>query len=134
MSAPTEGFVRAGDAGAADGFVRAGNLGAADLAPGELRAVTLADGERLCIGNHAGELFAVHDVCPHAEFPLSEGALYANGELECCFHGAKFDCRSGAVLRGPAEDPVATWEVRVMDGAVWVRPDNTTADGERKRT
>lgn len=133
MSAPTEGLVRVGDSDASDGFVRAGDLGAADLAPGELRAVTLDSGERLCVGNHAGELFAVHDVCTHAEFPLSEGALYANGELECCFHGAKFDCRSGEVLRGPAEEPVATWEVRVMDGTVWVRPGNTTVDGERKR-
>ncbi len=130
MSAPAEGFVRAGD------------LGAADLAPGELRAVQLAGGERLCIGNHDGELFAVRDVCPHAEFPLSEGALYANGELECCFHGAKFDCRSGAVLRGPADEPVATWDVRVMDSAVWVRaraavrdgvPDGATVDLLRKR-
>lgn len=103
------------------GFIRVDGVSAANLAPGELRGVTLREGLRICVGNHAGALFAVRDVCPHAEFPLSEGALYATGELECCFHGARFNCLSGAVLRGPAEDPLTTYEVQVIDGVLWIR-------------
>jgi 3-phenylpropionate/trans-cinnamate dioxygenase ferredoxin component len=106
---------------AADGFVPLDGIAAADLAPGELRIATLPNGTRLCVGVHEGVLFAVKDECPHAEFPLTEGTLYANGELECCWHGARFDCRSGAVLRGPAEDPLVRYEIEARDGALWVR-------------
>jgi nitrite reductase/ring-hydroxylating ferredoxin subunit len=106
---------------AADGYVRLDGLTAAELAPGELRTAALPNGTKLCVGSHEGALFAVKDECPHAEFPLSEGTLYPNGELECCWHGARFDCRSGAALRGPTEDPLMLFEVEVRDGALWVR-------------
>lgn len=106
---------------AADGFVRLDGIAAPEVQPGALRTATLPNGTRLCLGRHEGALFAVKDECPHAEFPLSEGTLYASGELECCWHGARFDCRSGAVLRGPAEDPLVRFEVEERDGAIWAR-------------
>ncbi len=105
----------------ADGFVRLGGIVAADVAEGTLVTATLPNGTRLCVGTHEGSVFAVKDECPHAEFPLSEGTLYPSGELECCWHGARFDCRSGAVLRGPAEDPLVRFEVEVRDGVLFAR-------------
>jgi 3-phenylpropionate/trans-cinnamate dioxygenase ferredoxin component len=105
----------------ADGFVRLGGIAVSDIAAGTLHIATLPNGTRLCVGSHDGVLFAVKDECPHAEFPLSEGTLYPTGELECCWHGARFDCRSGAVLRGPAEDPLVRFEVEVRDGALFAR-------------
>lgn len=106
---------------AADGFVRVDGVAAADLAAGALVQAALPNGTRLCIGRHEGALFAVKDECPHAEFPLSEGSLYPSGELECCWHGARFDCRTGAVLRGPADLPLVRYDIEERDGAVWVR-------------
>ncbi len=88
---------------------------------GELRQAALPNGTKLCVGKHAGTWFAVKDSCPHAEFPLSEGTLYPNGELECCWHGARFDCATGAVLRGPADDPLVRFEVTEAEGALYVR-------------
>lgn len=105
----------------ADGFVRLDGVASADLAPGALVQATHPNGTRVCVGRHEGALFAVKDECPHAEFPLSEGSLYANGELECCWHGARFDCRTGAVLRGPAEEPLVRFDVEEREGGVWVR-------------
>ena len=93
------------------------------LASGDLRAARLADGTSLCVGNADGQLFAVRDECPHSAFPLSSGQLLAGGRLECGWHGAQFDCRTGAVLEGPADDPLVRFEVRAEDGGVWVRPD-----------
>jgi 3-phenylpropionate/trans-cinnamate dioxygenase ferredoxin component len=90
-------------------------------AAGELRAARLADGTPLCVGNADGQLFAVRDECPHASFPLSNGQLMPGARLECGWHGAQFDCRTGAVLEGPAEDSLVRYEVREMDGTVWVR-------------
>ncbi len=94
----------------------------ATLAAGELRAARLADGTPICVGNSDGLLFAVRDECPHSAFPLSNGTLLAGGVLECGWHGAHFDCRTGAVLEGPAEDPLVRFEVRAEDGGVFVRP------------
>ena len=106
-----------------DGLVRVEGITAAAVESGTLYSATLPNGNRLCIGRHAdGEkVFAVKDSCPHQEYPLSEGTLYENGELECCWHGARFDCRTGAVLRGPAEHPLVRFDVEERDGALWVR-------------
>ena len=91
------------------------------LASGELRAVTLADGTKLCVGNFDGSWFVAPDACPHSAFPLSQGTLLADGTLECGWHGARFDCRSGAVVRGPATQPLSCWAVRVAGNGVWIR-------------
>ena len=106
---------------ATEGAVRVDGLRPDAVAEGTLVGVTLSNGARLCFGRHAGALFAVKDSCPHNEYPLSEGTLYANGELECCWHGAKFSCVTGEVLRGPAEDPLVRYHVEEREGAMWVR-------------
>jgi 3-phenylpropionate/trans-cinnamate dioxygenase ferredoxin component len=36
--------------------------------------------------------------------------------VTCACHGSKFDVSSGAVLQGPAQEPVHTYETRVEDG------------------
>lgn len=106
---------------ASDGFEPLAGVRATDLNDGALQQATHPNGTTLCVGRHSGALFAVKDHCPHAEFPLSEGTLYANGELECCWHGARFDCRSGAVLRGPADQALIRYDVEEREGVVFVR-------------
>lgn len=88
---------------------------------GEVRQVVLGDGRKLCVGRHEEAWFAFLDECPHAGFPMSEGSLSAQGGLECCWHGATFDCRTGAVTRGPAEDPLVRFETQWVDETLWVR-------------
>jgi 3-phenylpropionate/trans-cinnamate dioxygenase ferredoxin subunit len=106
---------------ATDGFVRLAGLEPDDVAEGQLVPAALPNGTALCIGRFRGTLFAAKDSCPHAEFPLSEGTLYPDGEVECCWHGARFDCRTGAVRRGPAEEGWVRFEIEERDGGVWVR-------------
>lgn len=107
---------------ATEGFARLDGVAASDVTPGTLHAATLPNGTRLCVGRLGDALFAVKDHCPHAEFPLSEGTLYPSGELECCWHGARFDCRTGAVLRGPAEEPLVRFDIEARaGGALWAR-------------
>ena len=105
----------------AEGFVRVERLKPASVPSGTLVPAKLPNGTALCLGRFNGALFATKDSCPHSEFPLSEGTLYPDGALECAWHGARFDCRTGAVLRGPAEDPLVRFDVEERDGAVWVR-------------
>jgi len=92
----------------------------ATIAPGELRATRLADGTPVCVGNADGQLFAVRDECPHSAFPLSNGTLLPGARLECSWHGAQFDCRTGDVLEGPADEPLTRYAVRTDSGGVFV--------------
>ncbi len=102
------------------GFIRVASL--RDVPEGELHAVE-AGQVRLCLVNLGqGEVRAVSDVCPHQGFPISAGELHgAEGAVECVWHGARFDCRTGAVLDGPATDDLPVYEVKVEDEDVWVR-------------
>lgn len=94
----------------------------ADLPEGGLLGVSRSDGTEICLFNHGGAVGAVGNVCTHAEFLLSDGALRSDGMLECVWHGARFDCRTGRVCRGPAEDPVPVFPVRIDNGRVLVGP------------
>ncbi|MBX9638561.1 MAG: non-heme iron oxygenase ferredoxin subunit [Mycobacteriaceae bacterium] len=60
---------------------------------------------------------AIDDRCTHAGASLAAGEV-CDGEVTCPRHGAVFDVRSGEAIGPPAEDDVATWPVRVVDGRV----------------
>jgi 3-phenylpropionate/trans-cinnamate dioxygenase ferredoxin subunit len=83
-------------------------------------SVVLSSGERVCLIRRGREVSALHDQCTHQGMPLSEGEVLADGTIECPWHGARFDCITGAVRRGPAEDDVRAWGVRVEGDDVLV--------------
>ena len=99
-------------------FERVATLG--DIADGELLGVPLASLERVCLVRHGDEVTALADRCSHAEFALSAGDLLADGTVQCGWHGARFDRRTGEVRQGPACKGVATYAVQVRDEAIWV--------------
>ena len=103
-----------------DGFVRAAAFG--EIEAGLPRGVVLSDGRRVCLVRHGDEVLAVDDRCPHRDFALSGGDLVEPCVLECPWHGARFDVRTGAVLSGPSTDDLGTYPVQVTDGAVFVGP------------
>ncbi len=65
------------------------------------------------------EVFAIHDVCSHAEIPLSEGDVEGT-TLECWRHGSRFDLRTGKPTGLPATIPVPVYPVRVEGTDVYV--------------
>jgi 3-phenylpropionate/trans-cinnamate dioxygenase ferredoxin subunit len=102
-----------------DGFVPVARL--ADLPAGALLGARTPDGTGVCLALVGGAVCALRDTCSHQAFPLSAGELAPDGSVECAWHGARFDARTGAVRRGPACEPVTPYEVRVVDGMVYVR-------------
>jgi 3-phenylpropionate/trans-cinnamate dioxygenase ferredoxin subunit len=92
------------------------------LPEGELLGAVLSDGTPVCLYNLDGVIGAVGDVCTHAEFAMSDGVLHGDGTLECVWHGARFDCRTGAVRRGPAIEPLPAFAVRVEGDRILVGP------------
>jgi nitrite reductase/ring-hydroxylating ferredoxin subunit len=73
----------------------------------------------VAVFNVGGTLFAISDICTHAEASLSEGRV--DGEsVECPLHGACFDLRTGEALTPPAVEPVQTFPVAVQGDAIYV--------------
>ena len=70
--------------------------------------------EDVCVARIGDEVFAVADICSHAEASLSEGDI-KDYKIECWLHGAEFDLRSGDVLTPPAFEAIETYAV-VRDG------------------
>ncbi len=90
----------------------------AEIAPGELLRVEVA-GRLVCLANVDGAIYAVDDDCTHISGPLDQGEL-EGCVLTCPLHLARFDVRTGHVLRGPARDDLPTFAVRVEGGDVYV--------------
>jgi 3-phenylpropionate/trans-cinnamate dioxygenase ferredoxin component len=61
-----------------------------------------------------GSFYAFGDTCTHRRCPLSKGELEGT-TVTCPCHGSQFDVTTGAVLRGPAEDPVGSYPM-TMEG------------------
>ena len=88
---------------------------------GELRAVSTDIGA-VVLANVDGDFYALEDRCSHQDYPLSAGELEGD-ELECPFHGARFDVCSGRALQLPAITPVRSFQVDVRDGDIHIRLD-----------
>ena len=77
---------------------------------------------RVSVARIDGRLYAFDDLCTCADraCPLS-GGLLTGSTLMCQCHGSQYDITAGAVLRGPATEPLATYEVRERAGKIQVR-------------
>jgi metal-sulfur cluster biosynthetic enzyme/nitrite reductase/ring-hydroxylating ferredoxin subunit len=63
---------------------------------------------------------AIEDNCTHATKPLAGGEVTGN-EIECPFHGAKFDIKTGEALCLPASASIGIFEVEVRDDEIYAR-------------
>ena len=68
--------------------------------------------KRLALFNLGGEFYAIDDTCPHADGPLSEGSIEGE-EVECPWHGSRFNIKTGGVTAPPAVESVTRYNVRV---------------------
>src|SRR5437867_1185601 len=98
-------------------FVRVAST--TELPPGGKKLLDI-DGRAVALFNVDGTFYAIDDVCTHDGGPLAEGQLHGC-EIECPRHGARFDVRTGAALCMPAFKPVATHQMLVENGVVFVR-------------
>ncbi|MGY1815230.1 non-heme iron oxygenase ferredoxin subunit [Blastococcus sp. SYSU D00820] len=83
----------------------------------ELRDVDVA------VVRSGGELYALEDLCSHAEVALSEGDVEVTDgvpTIECWLHGSCFDLRTGEPTNLPATEPVSVYPVRVEGDDVLV--------------
>jgi 3-phenylpropionate/trans-cinnamate dioxygenase ferredoxin subunit len=70
------------------------------------------EGQAICLAKSGGEVFALEDVCSHAEVSLSEGEV-EDFTVECWLHGSRFDLRTGKPSGLPATKPVSVYPTTV---------------------
>lgn len=96
--------------------------------------ISLMDTPVVVFRDGSGRARALLDRCPHRNMPLSLGKVAADGCLECCYHGWRFDgagtCAAvpGLLEGAEAAAPnraVPAYPVRERDGFVWVWPETT---------
>jgi nitrite reductase/ring-hydroxylating ferredoxin subunit len=106
-------------------WIRAGTLE-------ELKAkgMTVVHGPRgpLLVACNGSGCFALDNRCPHLGFPLHRGSV-SDGILTCHWHHARFDLASGGGFDLWADD-LATAEVELHGGEVWVAAEPRYADGD----
>ena len=89
-----------------------------ELPAGSMKKFSLKEKEVLIINSHSG-LSGLDARCTHAGAPLEEGTL--EGEtLTCPWHGSQFRITDGAVIRGPAARPLATFTETIKEGWVFI--------------
>ncbi len=98
------------------GFIKVAET--SEVEEGELVSIEV-EGEPVCLTKVEGVIYAFTDNCTHISGPLNEGEL-KGFVLECPWHFAEFDVRTGKVLRGPARQDLYTYSVKIEDDAIYI--------------
>ena len=90
-----------------------------DIQPSHMKEVQV-DGEYICVVNIEGKYYAISNICTHEGGPLADGTL-EGFEVECPWHGSKFDVRTGEVMSPPASEPEPTYQVKVDGNSILIK-------------
>ncbi len=106
-----------------------------DLGDSHVTVVETTPHGTIAVGMSAGKPFAVSNRCRHLFASLGDGQVTTEGCLQCPWHAARYDVKTGKMVRGPqgAFKPLAgvikstagaialkTFPVELRDGAIWL--------------
>jgi naphthalene 1,2-dioxygenase ferredoxin component len=89
-----------------------------EIAEGEMIEVACG-GRELALYRVDSRIYATDALCTHGAARLCYGFLEGYS-IECPLHQGAFDIRSGAAMRAPAEEPLATYGVEIEEGEVYI--------------
>ena len=90
-----------------------------EIIPGQMKKVSV-NGNEILVINIEGNYFAIDDTCTHAGATLSEGKL-EDSTITCDWHGAKFDCKNGKLIKFPGEiNDLISYKVIVESDDVFI--------------
>ncbi len=99
-------------------------LGPGDAIPNDFVVPYYLDDlkRRISVARVDDRLFAFDDLCTCAEKPCPlSGGLLTGTTLMCQCHGSRFDVTTGALINGPAVEPLNVYEVQEVDGEIQIR-------------
>jgi len=88
------------------------------LVDGEAKSFMVRD-QIIILAKWDGKIHALSGECTHDGNDL-DGSTVADGQIECPRHGAKFDIMTGNVLRMPAVVGLHKFEVKEVNGEIFV--------------
>ncbi len=91
----------------------------ADIPPLSGRVVRTKNGDIALFHAGDGNFYAIDNRCPHKGGPLSEGIVH-DCHVTCPLHNWVLNLKTGKA-EAPDEGKVATYEVKVKDGAVYLK-------------
>ena len=98
-----------------------------DLAPGTAKRLVI-DGVAVAVVRIDDDVYAIGDVCSHANVSLSEGEVWCDErEIECPKHGSTFSLTTGEPETLPATQPVPVFRTEVEGGKVTIHVDGGAA-------
>ncbi|AKP92224.1 non-heme iron oxygenase ferredoxin subunit [Achromobacter ruhlandii] len=80
------------------------------------------DGQKICLYNLDGEVFATDNQCTHGDAALSDGLIQEGGLIECPLHEGTFDIRTGKAKGAPCTQDLHCHEIKVEGGVIYLRP------------
>jgi 3-phenylpropionate/trans-cinnamate dioxygenase ferredoxin subunit len=118
-------YIRAGEESAFEPVASVG-----ELAEGTVLQRVRSRGDAICLVRYNGEISALSDICTHQHFSMSQGDLLEDGTLQCAWHGARYNCRTGEVKQVPATSPLPVFQVRLEGDTILVGPRCQRIDGK----
>jgi nitrite reductase/ring-hydroxylating ferredoxin subunit len=92
---------------------------ASGVAEGDATAFEV-EGAQIGVARIEGALYGFSDVCTHRGCTLVAGGELDGTEIECECHGSVFDVATGAVIEGPATEPIEVYPAREVDGQIQI--------------
>ena len=90
-----------------------------DIQPSQMKEVEV-NGEKACLANVEGKYYAIGNICTHLGGPLAQGKLEGY-EVQCPWHGSRFDIRTGKVARPPAMRSEPTYEIKTENDNILLK-------------
>ena len=91
-----------------------------ELADGTARKFVV-DGVAVAVVRIGDDVYAIGDVCTHANVSLADGEVWCDErELECPKHGSAFHLETGEPSTLPATQPAKVYFASVVDGQIVV--------------
>jgi nitrite reductase/ring-hydroxylating ferredoxin subunit len=88
-----------------------------DVPEGEMKIVFK---DLVAVANAEGKFHAFGNICPHAGGPIGDGFL-EGCIVECPWHAAQWDIRTGEALTALATADIPLFEVRVVDDDIEIK-------------
>jgi nitrite reductase/ring-hydroxylating ferredoxin subunit len=88
-----------------------------EVSEGEMKIVFQ---DLVAVANAEGKFYAFGNICPHAGGPIGDGFL-EGCIVECPWHAAQWDIRTGEALTALATADIPLFEVRVIDDDIEIK-------------